>query len=315
MKVVRSLDEVGKDSSSVVTVGTFDGVHLAHQEIIREVVNRARMNEGRSVVVTFEPHPKEVVGRKDQPVHLLTTLEERIELIGLANIDLLLVIDFTYDFSRLSAREFYQRYVVEGIGVSEVVVGYDHMFGRDRTGGIDELVHMGREFNFSVSAVHPISVDGEIVSSTRVRRAIDAGDIEHAARLLGHPFELEGDVVKGDGRGRTLGYPTANIHLRSPRKIVPGHGIYFVGVVLRGKQWYGMMSVGVRPTIKDGGERTIEVHVFGLNDDVYGEELQVTFLRRLRDELKFASVGELVTQMHKDKETSLRFLAELEKRK
>ena len=315
MKVVRSLDEIGKDNSSVVTVGTFDGVHLAHQEIIREVVNRTRMNEGRSVVVTFEPHPKEIVGRKDQPVHLLTTLEERIRLIGHANVDVLLVISFTFDFSRLSAREFYLRYVVEGIGVSEVVVGYDHMFGRDRTGGIDELVHMGREFNFSVSAVHPISVDGEIVSSTRVRRAIATGDVEHAARLLGHPFELEGAVVKGDGRGRTLGYPTANIQLRSPRKIVPGDGIYLVGVVLRGKRWYGMMSIGVRPTIKDGGERTIEVHVFGLTDDVYGEALQITFLRRLRDEQKFASVDELVTQMHKDKETSLRLVAELEKRK
>ena len=160
MKVARSLAEIAKDAGSVVTVGTFDGVHLAHQEIIREVVNRARMNEGRSVVVTFEPHPKEVVGKREEAIVLLSTLEERIELIDPLGVDVLLVIDFTYEFSRLSAHEFYRGYVVEGIGVSEVVVGYDHMFGRDRTGGVEELVRMGQEFNFSVSAVHPYRIQG-----------------------------------------------------------------------------------------------------------------------------------------------------------
>jgi len=177
MILARALGEITKDTGSVVTVGTFDGVHLAHQEIIREAVNRARMNEGRSVVVTFEPHPKEVVGKG--PIHLLAMPEERIELIRKMNVDVLLIINFTFEFSRLSAREFYHRYVVEGVGVSEVVVGYDHMFGRDRSGGIEELVKMGQEFNFSVSAVHPYRVDGEIVSSTRVRNAIAAGDVGH----------------------------------------------------------------------------------------------------------------------------------------
>lgn len=314
MKVARSLAEITRDAGSVVTVGTFDGVHLAHQEIIREVVNRARMNEGRSVVVTFEPHPKEVVGRAEQPVTLLTTLEECLELIGRMNVDVLLVIQFTFEFSRLSAHEFYRRYVMDGIGVSEVVVGYDHMFGRDRTGGVEELVRMGQEFNFSVSAVHPYRVEGEIVSSTRVREAIAAGDVEHAAGLLGYPFSLSGTVVKGDGRGKTLGYPTANIEPLTPRKIVPGRGVYFVGVMFRGRQWYGMMNIGTRPTVTSGSVTTIEVHVFGMNEDVYGESAVVTFLRKLRNERKFSSLEELTNQMHRDRELSMRYLAEFDKR-
>ncbi|HCV42817.1 MAG TPA: hypothetical protein DGH68_04995 [Bacteroidetes bacterium] len=314
MIVARSLAEIAKDAGSVVTVGTFDGVHLAHQEILREVVNRARMNEGRSVVVTFEPHPKEVVGKKADPIHLLTTHEERIERVRKMNVDLLLVVDFTIEFSRLSAREFYREYVVEGVGVNEVVVGYDHMFGRDRSGGIDELVHMGREFNFSVSAVHPYRVDGEIVSSTRIRKALAGGEVEQAAKLLGYPFTISGAVVHGDGRGKQLGYPTANIEPDSARKIMPGRGVYLVGVLLRGEQRYGMMNIGLRPTVQQAGGTSLEVHIFGLGGDVYGEHAGITFLRKLRDEQKFASLEELTQQLDKDKEASLRYIAEFDKR-
>jgi riboflavin kinase/FMN adenylyltransferase len=195
-----------------------------------------------------------------------------------------------------------------------VVVGYDHMFGHDRTGGIDELVHMGREFNFSVSAVHPYRVDGEIVSSTRVRNAIAAGDVEQVAKLLGYSFSLAGKVVHGDGRGKTLGYPTANIEPASPRKAIPGKGVYLVDVLHRDKHWYGMMNIGVRPTVESRGRASIEVHVFGMTGDVYDETVVVTFLKKLRDEQKFASLEELTHQLHKDKEASLRYIAEFDKR-
>jgi len=314
MIVVRSLGEITKDVNSVVTVGAFDGVHRAHQEIIRDVANRAKMQEGRSVVVTFEPHPKEVVGKLQQTVRLLTTLDERIELIRRMNVDVLFIIDFTHEFSLLSAREFYQRYVVDGIGVREVVVGYDHMFGHNRAAGIEELVKMGKEFNFSVSAMHPYRVDGEVVNSTQVRNVLAAGDVEKAANLLGYSFTLEGTVVRGDGRGKTLGYPTANIQPLADRKVVPGRGVYFVGVLLRGSQGYGMMNIGVRPTVKSGGNITMEVHVFGLSEDIYDEKVTVTFLRKLRNEQKFDSLEQLTKQLSKDKETSLRFIAEFEKR-
>ncbi|MEK9139291.1 MAG: bifunctional riboflavin kinase/FAD synthetase [Bacteroidota bacterium] len=314
MIVGRSLEEITRDPASVVTVGTFDGVHLAHQEIIREVVNRARMNESRSVVVTFEPHPKEVVGKGQQPVRLLSTLEERTEMIRKMHVDMLFVINFTYEFSRLTAREFYQRYVVDGIGVGEVVVGYDHMFGRDRTAGIAELVKMGQEFNFSVSAVHPYRIGGEAVGSSRVRKVIAMGDVEEAAKMLGRSFTLAGTVVHGDGRGKTIGYPTANITPLSERKLVPGRGVYLVGVFVRGRQLYGMLNIGVRPTVKAAAGVSIEVHVFNLADDIYGEDVQVTFLRKLRDEQKFTSLEELTHQLEKDKETSLRYIAEFDKR-
>ncbi len=314
MIVVHSLAEITKDTNSVVTVGTFDGVHLAHQEIIRDVVNRARMNEGRSVTVTFEPHPKDVIGKSDQPIRLLATLDERIEMICKLNVDVLFVIDFTYEFSRITAREFYQQYVVDGIGVNEVVVGYDHMFGRDRTAGIEELVQMGQEFNFSVSAVHQYRVEGEIVGSTLVRNAIVAGDVERAEQLLGYTFTLRGFAVHGDGRGKTIGFPTANIKPSSERKIVPGHGVYVVGVILGDRKLYGMMNIGVRPTVQSGGSVSLEVHIFGLDNDIYGETVEVSFLRKLRDEQKFASLEQLTQQLNKDKETSMQFIAEFDKR-
>lgn len=314
MIVVRSLARITKDTNSVVTVGTFDGVHLAHQEILRDVVSRARMKEARSVVVTFEPHPKEVVGNADRPVRLLATIEERESLIRKLNVDVLFVIDFTYEFSRISAQEFYGQYVVNGIGVNEVVVGYDHMFGRDRTAGIEDLVQMGQKYNFSVSAVQQYRVDGVVVSSTLVRNVIAEGDVERAARLLGYTFTLKGSVVHGDGRGRTIGFPTANVRPITESKIVPGSGVYFVGILLRGRQLFGMMNIGVRPTVQSGGGVSLEVHIFGLTEDIYGEYVEISFLRKLREEQKFASLEHLTQQLNIDRETSLRFIAEFEKR-
>ena len=310
MKIVRSIEQIDHELNSVVTVGTFDGVHLAHQEIVREVVNRARMKEGRSVVVTFDPHPKEVVGKKEDPVQLLSTLDERCELLSKLNIDLLYIINFTYAFSRLSSREFYEGEIVRGVGASEVVVGYDHMFGRDREAGIEKLVRMGQEFNFSVFAVHPYKVDGKTISSSLIRRALTAGDVESAQRFLGYPYTLSGTTIHGDGRGKTIGYPTANIKPSSGKKVVPGNGVYFVGVLWSGTQYFGMMNIGTRPTITETGERTIEVNIFDLEADLYGETLTVTFLRRLRDELKFSSITELVEQIDRDKENCMKYMAE-----
>lgn len=307
MIVLRSVDELTPDGGSVVTVGTFDGVHRAHGEIVREVVHRARVIEGRSVVITFDPHPREVVG-KGQPVRLLTTMEERVGLLGELGIDVLLVIPFTYEFSRQSSRKFYERYVVNGVRAAEVVVGYDHMFGRDREAGIEELIRIGKTFNFSVFAVHPYSVDGEVVSSTIIRNALESGDVERAGKFLGYPYSITGRVVRGDGRGKSLGYPTANLIPVSEKKIVPGRGVYLVSVDFTGNRYFGMMNIGVLPTISEGRAQTVEVHLLHFSGDLYGETLTVKFLRRLRDEQKFASMQELVVQMGRDKEESLRHI-------
>jgi riboflavin kinase/FMN adenylyltransferase len=306
MIVVRSVKEVPRDASSVVTVGTFDGVHLAHAEIIREVVSRARMRDGRSIVVTFDPHPKQVVGPPGSRVELLSTIGERLEVIGTMGVDVLLVLEFTYDFSRISPGDFYRGYIVDGTGVDEVIVGYDHMFGRDRTAGIADLVKMGKEFGFSVFAVHPFTVDGETVSSTLIRKALAAGDVERAAKYLGRPYGFSGTVVRGDGRGKTIGFPTANIRPEDASKVIPARGVYSVGIRVGSEKRFGMMNIGVRPTVAAAPEETLEVHLFDFDRDLYGERLTVTFLTRLRDEKKFDSLSDLVLQLGKDRENARR---------
>ena len=310
MIVAHSVKEAGRDPASVVTVGTFDGVHLAHAKIIREVVSRAKMREGRSVVVTFDPHPKQVVGRARGPVELLSTIGERVDLIGMLGVDILLVLEFTYAFSRISPADFYRTCVIDGTGVDEVIVGYDHMFGRDRAAGISELIHMGKEFDFSVFAVHPFTVEGVTVSSTVIRKALGAGDVERASRFLGRPYSFSGTVVKGDGRGKTIGFPTANIRPASESKIVPAHGVYAVGVRLWEEQHYGMMNIGFRPTVATVPAETIEVHLFDFDRDIYGEQVAVSFLRRLRDERKFDSLSDLVEQLGRDREEARQTLLE-----
>ena len=305
---------MSRDQNSVVTVGSFDGVHLAHREIIREVVHRARMSEGRSVVVTFDPHPSAVVRRGHGPVSLLTTLDERIELIGSMQVDILCIIEFTAEFSRLSPHEFYQSCIVDGIGVNEVVVGYDHMFGHERGAGVHDLIRMGKEYNFSVFAAHPVKVGGVTLGSTVIRKALLDGDVEAAAELLGYHYHVRGEVARGDGRGKSLGFPTANVTVLDPRKLIPGKGVYLVGVSRGDSETFGMMNIGSRPTMTDGSVQTIEVHVFDLQEDIYGEVLDLQVLKRLRNEQRFSTREELILQLKRDREESMKLINELKRK-
>jgi riboflavin kinase/FMN adenylyltransferase len=308
MDVVFSRNTIQYDKNTVVTVGTFDGVHEGHREILREVVRRATARGGRSVVVTFEPHPREVVGTA--AVQLLTTLDERQRLIDEVGPDILFVIPFTYEFSRQSFREFYLTYFIEGIGVSEIVEGYDHHFGRDREGNIEELLKLGKEFELSIVVVKPYTVDGEVVSSSKIRQHLIDGNVERARVLLGRPYSVTGTVVRGEGRGARLGYPTANIALASAKKIVPRDGIYFVGVRVDQKFHPGMASIGVRPTFSSNGQRTVEVNILEYRGDLYGQSIELHFLKRLRDEQKFDSAEALVAQMDRDRVESLKLRQE-----
>lgn len=313
MKTVRHLSEIEFQRNSVVSVGSFDGVHRAHQEVIREVTRRARGRGGRSVLVTFEPHPKLVLGPAPGEVRLLTTLEERVELCDQLDIDLLFVIPFTFEFSRQSFREFYIQYIVEGVGASEVIEGYDHHFGRDREGSVQGLLQMGREFDFSVIAMKPVTLGGEIVSSSAIRKHLLEGDVARAAELLGRPYSVTGTVIRGDGRGKSLGYPTANIVLSSPVKLVPQDGIYVGMVRRRSSVSYGLISIGTRPTFVENGERSIEVYLIDFEGDLYGESIEIRFLKRLREERKFPTAEELIQQMNDDKEAGIRAIQEYEK--
>lgn len=301
MDIVFQPDEVEYLKNSVVSVGTFDGVHLAHQQLLREVVERAKARKGRSVVLTFDPHPKEVLTGK--PMQLLTTIEERQQICEGLGIDIFYRIGFTFEFSRQTSRDFYLRYVVQGSGVSEVVEGYDHHFGRDREGSVEELLKLGREFEFSVAALKPVYVDEEIVSSSQIRQNLLNGKVDRAQRLLGRPYTVSGVVVRGDARGRELGYPTANLQL-THHKLVPQDGIYFAQVDFEGATAFGMVSIGVRPTFFDQGLRTVEVHLLDFEGDLYGKTLAVQFLRRLREERKFDGAHQLIDQMRRDEAQS-----------
>jgi riboflavin kinase / FMN adenylyltransferase len=300
MIVVRSLSSVKHDAHSVVSVGTFDGMHRGHQVIFSKVIDRARYLKGRSVTVTFDPHPRTVIGK--EPVTLLMTLKERIDIMKEIGIDLVYVINFTPEFAQLSAREFYTKHIINGTGAQEVIVGHDHMFGRDRKAGVDELSIMSGEFGFGLVIVDPVYQGENRISSSKIRHFLDAGNVELAEMYLARPYSLEGIVVEGGKRGQTLGFPTANIEPLHKEKIVPASGVYCVKIDIEGIMRYGMLNIGVRPTFYNSPEKVIEVNIFGITDILYGKILKISFLCRLRDEKKFSSPAELVNQLMQDKD-------------
>ncbi len=313
MNVYRDISEVQRNDNTVVTIGTFDGVHLAHRQIINKVTELSKQNSiansnPRSFIVTFEPHPQEVLKNKTPDIKLLTSLEEKLRLLEKAGIENVLVIKFTEEFSKTSANEFYQKYIYGEIGLSDLVIGYDHLFGKDRQGDFQTLQNLGKEFNFNVHRVEEIDVDGKPVSSTRIRKALAEGNIEEANKLLGHEYSFDGIVVEGDKIGRTIGYPTVNLQFIKENKVMPNDGIYCVKVIHNGAAHYGMMYHGVRPTLSEGLIRAKEVHIFDFDKTIYGDKLTVSFLTKLRDDKKFTSKEELIAQIDKDKEDSLKFL-------
>lgn len=297
-----------RDDKTAVTIGTYDGLHLAHRQIISKVTELAKKNNLRSFVITFEPHPQEVLKNKTPDIKLLTSLDEKLRLLEKAGVENVLVIEFTPEFAKTQAKEFYEKFVYGAVGLNDLVVGYDHLFGKDRQGDFQTLVDLGKEFNFRVHRVEEIDVDGKPVSSTRIRKALAEGNIEEANKLLGHEYSFDGIVVEGDKVGRTIGYPTVNLQFIKENKVMPNDGIYCVSVVYGGKEYYGMMYHGVRPTLSEGLVRAKEVHIFDFDKTIYGEKLTVSFLTKLRDDKKFTSKEELIAQIDKDKHDSLRFL-------
>jgi riboflavin kinase/FMN adenylyltransferase len=258
----------------------------------------------RSVVVTFDPHPREVLD--GTPPGLLTTIEERLAIFEAAGVDMTVVIRFSREFSRMTAAEFYRAVVDGTIGVSEAVVGYDHMFGHDREAGIAELRKLGSALGFGVTVVDAVSVEGKRAGSSLIRLMVSEGRVAEAAELLGRPYALEGVVARGDGRGRTIGFPTANLTVGNPSKLVPGRGVYLAKAVLRGGSYRAMVNVGVRPTFGGQGVTVVEAHLLGFTGDLYEAPLRLEFIRRLRDEKRFSSAAELVAQLERDRAECLK---------
>lgn len=302
------LKDAERVPNSVITVGTFDGVHAGHRAIIDTVVEKANERDARSVLVTFDPHPRNIIN-PDAGIKLLTTLQERSEILDELGIDMMIVIPFDRDFSLLSSKEFVRDIIYKKIGVSEFVIGYDHQFGRNREGTIETIEKLGKELGFDAYVVSKCEVGEKTVSSTAIRNAIsEEGNVDEAAEFLQRPYRLNGTVVHGDKRGKEIGFPTANIKPEQVNKIIPKDGVYAVKVRINGNLYDGMMNIGTRPTF-DGKVQTLEVHLFNFDEDIYGKEVQVRFYNRIRDEKKFDGKDELVGQLKQDEKQARKLLS------
>jgi riboflavin kinase/FMN adenylyltransferase len=293
---------------TVVTVGTFDGVHRGHWTVLQEIRRRAEATGRRSVLVTFDPHPLRIV-RPERAPKLLTTPVEKKEILAESGLDYAVFISFTEALSRYEPRRFVEEILVGRLGVRELVIGYDHGFGRDRSGDVDTLKAIGAELGFDVSVVPAVETTGDSVSSSRIRRAVAEGRMEEATACLGRPYSLRGIVVRGDGRGRHLGFPTANLAVSNGDKLIPRQGIYAVRGVLRSGTHPGALHLGPRPTFK-GSPPSIELHLIDFDGDLYGETVRVDFVRLLRDVRPFSTVASLVERMKEDVDDARSALAQ-----
>ncbi len=291
---------------SVVTIGTFDGVHVGHQKIVKRLVDESKKEDLRSIILTFFPHPRMVL-QKDSNIKLINTIEERSFILDSIGLDYLLIKTFTKDFSRLTAEAFVKDILVKKLKVKKVIIGYDHRFGRNRNADINDLITYGKAYGFEVEEISVEDINDVAVSSTKIRQALSQGDIEKANTFLGYPFMLSGTVVRGKGIGKQLNYPTANLKIKESYKLIPKHGAYVVSSKIHGATVYGMMNIGINPTV-NGNTESIEAHFFNFDASLYDLDLQVAILARIRGERKFESVEALQEQLEKDKAFSLNLI-------
>ncbi len=306
MKVLHGLDEISAEyRGSIITIGNFDGVHLGHQTLFRQLLHEARSAGRMSVVLTFEPHPKMVLHPERRPFYLITTIEEKIRFIAACGVDVLLILPFSLDFAKTSAGQFVQDILWDRLRISKILIGHDYSFGRSKEGNNAYLTDMGRRLGFAVETIGPIKVGDMIISSTRVRHAILAGDMKTTRRMLGRPYNLSGLVAQGNRRGLGLGFPTANI--RPDKALIPPRGVYAVLTELDGRVLPSVLSIGINPTFA-GDTFSVEVHILDFRENLYGRNLNLHFIERIRDEMKFDSPQQLVEHIKLDIERSIPIL-------
>lgn len=309
MKIYNNLDNFEKIAFPVVTIGSFDGVHIGHKALIAKMTNYARKNNGETVLITFNPHPRVVLFPDRHDLKLINTPDEKVEQMHKAKIDNLVMFPFTIEFSKIKSIDFIRKVLVEKIGTKMFIIGYDHHFGNNREGDFEYLYELGKYYNFEVEEISAQDVNEISVSSTKIRNAINDGKIETANQFLGYTFSLQGKVVKGFQIGRTLGYPTANIDLSDKLKIIPAHGVYAVWIKIKDQLYKGMLNIGIRPTI-NAEVATIEVNIFDFEQDIYNHSIRVFFIGRIRDEEKFSGLDALKDQLALDKLKALEILKE-----
>jgi len=310
MRIYRDLKDVTYDENSIVTLGTFDGVHIGHREIIDTVVNKAEKLGGRSFVITFYPHPRKVISGDNQ-LKLLNTPDEKAVLLEALGVENLLIINFTKEFSRLTPDEFVDKIILKTIGAKEIVIGHDHHFGRGRGGNIDFLIDKGKEAGFKVTVIPEYKTDDVGINSSLIRKELRAGEIANVNKYLGRFYSFTGKVVKGDGRGKELGFPTANLKTENNDKLLPAIAIYAVELFIENQKHLGLLSIGRRPTFYEQGELVAEVYIFDFNENIYGKDVTLNVVERIRGEEKFSSADELIDRMNIDKKIGLEILKKL----
>ncbi len=306
VKVFHSISDFKCGKRTVVTLGTFDGVHLGHQRIINRLLNSTQNNNLESVVLTFSQHPRSVL-QAESNIKLLNTNEEKISLLEKKGIDNLIIHPFDSSFSELTGEEFVKNVLVDRLNIQKIIIGYDHRFGKNRASDIHDLIYFGKKYHFDVEQISAKEIDEISISSTKTRKAIQDGNIKLANQYLGYHYTFTGKVEKGKQLGRTIGFPTANISIENTQKIIPKNGVYIVDGSWQGKTHQGMMNIGTKPTV-DGKNTTIEIHFFDVNEDLYNLDLTISVHEFIREEVKFNSIDELKNQLQQDKITSLDYL-------
>lgn len=300
MKIFNHISECKNLKNPVLTLGMFDGIHIGHQAIIRQLNEIAEKENGESVLLTFEPHPRVVLGKAADDLQLLTTLNEKIELLEKSGLENLILHPFTKEFSELCAEDFVEELLVNEIGIHTIVIGYDHHFGKNRQGNFEQLNEFSKKYNFQVVKIEEVKSEGNHISSTQIRNALMEGNVEFANEGLGRNYSLTGKVIHGDKLGRTLGFPTANLETEQ-FKLIPGNGVYIVKAFLKDEVFKGLLSIGTRPTVTNSNEKRAEVYLMDFDREIYGETLKIEVLHKIRDDQKFDSLQDLVKQMNLDK--------------
>jgi len=309
LKIFNSINEFRCAKKTILTLGTFDGVHLGHRKILEKLTQNTEEDKYESLVLTFYPHPRMVL-QGESEVKILNTIGEKIDLLASIGIQNLVIHPFDETFSRLSADEFVKTVLVDRFHIQKIIIGHDHRFGKNRTANIDDLVAFGKQYDFEVEQISVQEIQDVSISSTKIRNALIAGNITLANDYLGYEYSLTGIVAKGKQLGRTIGIPTANLQIEENDKLIPSNGVYIVKSILNNKIVFGMMNIGFNPTV-EGKKLSIEVHYFDFEEDLYNQEIRVSFLKPLRSEQKFDSVELLKAQLGKDKESSLAYIKSL----
>jgi riboflavin kinase/FMN adenylyltransferase len=306
MKIYRSIEDYNEDKRSVVTIGTFDGIHLGHQEILSRLIKSSKNKDLNSVVLTFFPHPRIILNKYNE-VKMIDTLDEKIIHLNEIGIDSLIIHPFDKNFSLLSANQFIKDFLVDKLKIKHIIIGYDHRFGKGREASVTDLKNYANDYDFTVEEIKAQEIEKITVSSTKIRNSINQGDIKTTEKYLGRYFNLTGKVVKGDGLGKKINYPTANIFIEETYKIIPKDGVYLVETIIEDKLFNGMMNIGHRPTI-GSNVKSIEVHLFNFNEDIYGKVISIKMISKIRDEKKFSSIQALKEQLVKDENYCLKLI-------